>query len=48
MTKNYDNIKNVIFAGVVELVDAIDSKSITVTCVWVQVPPPAPKLVFQS
>ena len=33
---------NKVNAGVVELVDAIDSKSITVTCVWVRVPPPAP------
>lgn len=29
-------------AGVVELVDAIDSKSIIGNYVWVRVPPPAP------
>ena len=35
-------IKFFINADVVELVDAIDSKSITGNCVWVQVPPSAP------
>ena len=39
--KKYDNIAN-INAGVVELVDAIDSKSIIGNYVWVRVPPPAP------
>ena len=36
------------YAGVVELVDAIDSKSIIGNYVWVRVPPPAPmKLLFK-
>lgn len=35
-------------AGVVELVDAIDSKSIIGNYVWVRVPPPAPNLIKQK
>ena len=50
--KTLDKLKNLCYylyytnADVVELVDAIDSKSITVTSVWVQVPPSAPKRDF--
>ena len=32
-----------IFAGVLELVDEADSKSVVSDNVWVRVPPPAPK-----
>ena len=33
------------FAGVMELVDVTDSKSVGGDIVWVRVPPPAPKCV---
>ena len=33
------------FAGVMELVDVTDSKSVGSDTVWVRVPPPAPKVV---
>ena len=32
-----------LFAGVVELADALDSKSCGSDTVWVRLPPPAPK-----
>ena len=34
------------YAGVLELVDGADSKSVVLSGVWVRVPPPAPKRVF--
>ena len=35
--------KSVIFAGVMELADVTDSKSVGSDTVWVRVPPPAPQ-----
>ena len=35
---------SVIFAGVMELADVTDSKSVGSDTVWVRVPPPAPKI----
>lgn len=34
------------YAGVLELVDGADSKSVVSNGVWVRVPPPAPVWVF--
>ena len=34
-----------VLAGVLELADGADSKSVVGNDVWVQVPPPAPKML---
>ena len=36
-----------LFAGMMELADMADSKSVDRNIVWVQVPLPAPNLIFQ-
>ena len=42
----YDNIcKYSLIAGVLELVDGADSKSVVSNGVWVRVPPPAPNIL---
>ena len=36
-------VEKIVYAGVMELADVTDSKSVDGDIVWVRVPPPAPK-----